>query len=344
MEAPVCRILVLRLAVAAHRELVHGSLRTVVGDVLNDGEAWPAVGAVDERIAVAPVLGVEQLIQAIHNLNQTSLYLDNVKIEWDFAKGNHFVDVFRIESSDTNLPPYAFAIHGAAPELRRDRDDQFGLYWHNSPILKGLMTEITTPFGKNHILTGKEAVHYHKFCLNGNRFSEKRRESVADFIFGDYVIIANRTHQGMTHINEIILGTHNVAEDLDGFYPMALRADLPAYLFRAKQNLSPEIIENLGFLKKAKKLGVYKQLINANILPHGGGYTFPDLANVVKVIQEGNKRYFVLSMESDLGTKIIQNPREIQFSYRGRSVVLRTIELELGSIAAKLVPLYVVKI
>ena len=286
----------------------------------------------------------DHLIQAVHNFNQKSLYLDDVKIEWDFAKGNHFVDVFRVERSDTNLPPYAFAIHGAAPELRKDRDDKYGLYWHQSPILQELMTEISTPFGKNHVITGKDAIQYHRFCLDGNRFSERRRELVADFIFGDYLVIANKTHQGMTHLNEITLGTHNIAEDMDGLYPMALRADLPAYLFRPIKNLSPEIIENLGFLKRAKRLGVYKRLINANILPHGGGYTFPDLANVVKVIQEGNKRYFVLAMESDLGTKIIRNPREIQFSYRGRSVVLRTIELELGSIAAKLVPLYVVKI
>ncbi|MCK7527005.1 MAG: hypothetical protein MZV64_60070 [Ignavibacteriales bacterium] len=37
----------------------------VVGDVLDDGEARSAVGAVDEGIAVAPVVGVEEFAQAV---------------------------------------------------------------------------------------------------------------------------------------------------------------------------------------------------------------------------------------------------------------------------------------
>src|SRR5438046_2949869 len=61
VEAAVERALVLRAAGAAHLETVHGRERAVVWDAAHDREARPAVGAVDERVAVAPVVGVEEL-------------------------------------------------------------------------------------------------------------------------------------------------------------------------------------------------------------------------------------------------------------------------------------------
>ena len=57
--------LVLRAAGRAHLEAGHRRVRPVVGDVAHDREARPAVGAVDERVAEAPVARVEQLGQAV---------------------------------------------------------------------------------------------------------------------------------------------------------------------------------------------------------------------------------------------------------------------------------------
>ena len=64
VEAPVARIVVLRLTAAAHDEAGHRGLRPVVGDAADDREAGPAVRAVDERVAVAAVGRVEQLGEA----------------------------------------------------------------------------------------------------------------------------------------------------------------------------------------------------------------------------------------------------------------------------------------
>ena len=64
VEAPVARVVVLGPAGRAHREARHRRQRAVVGDALHDREARPAVGAVRERVAVAPVGRVAQLAQA----------------------------------------------------------------------------------------------------------------------------------------------------------------------------------------------------------------------------------------------------------------------------------------
>ena len=54
----------LRRAFIAHREACHRGLFSVVGDAADDRKARPAVGAVDERVAIAAVLLVEQLAHA----------------------------------------------------------------------------------------------------------------------------------------------------------------------------------------------------------------------------------------------------------------------------------------
>jgi hypothetical protein len=64
VEAPVGRVVVLGLAGRAHREARHRGRRPVVGHAGDDREARPAVGAVDERVAVAAVGGVEELGEA----------------------------------------------------------------------------------------------------------------------------------------------------------------------------------------------------------------------------------------------------------------------------------------
>ena len=65
VEAPIARIVVLGAAALAHREPRHRRQRPVVGDAPHDREARPAVGAVDERIAVAAIAGVEKLGEAV---------------------------------------------------------------------------------------------------------------------------------------------------------------------------------------------------------------------------------------------------------------------------------------
>src|SRR5208283_710019 len=65
VEAPVERIFILRAAGWAHRKRGHRGERTVVRNIAHDGEAWAAVGAVDERIAITAVGGIEHLAQAV---------------------------------------------------------------------------------------------------------------------------------------------------------------------------------------------------------------------------------------------------------------------------------------
>lgn len=293
----------------------------------------------------------ENLIARINDFLLESFYIDDFKLESDFQKSNHFIDLFELApfkdmELPTHLPPYMFFIHGSCPELRDANDKGPGLYWNHSSALLDMAETSQTPFGKLHYLLDSDAKKYLQYCEYADNFSKKKRKRVADFLFGDFKEISNPTHQGLLNYNTILLGAQNTLDPSvkSNLFPIALRGDLPAYLFSGQPNMSNETIENLGFTKRAEKLGLMDQLLNANIIPHGGGYKFSEIAEVVEVFTVKGRRYFVCEMENDMGKKIVEEVSALEFSYRGKEVIRRTIELDLGKPVAKLIPKYVLKI
>jgi hypothetical protein len=286
-----------------------------------------------------------EIIQKINELMTTERYIEDIVVKWDFAISNHFIDMYRVErTADVDLPPYAFIIHSGTPELRSENAKGCGLYLHRSETLKMMSQQILTPFGEMNVLLDNDAIEYMEFFSFADRFSKKKRILAAEILFDNYTEISNTLHQGLINPNEIILGTHNMKKNMNKFLPIALRADLPAYLFKGKKNFDSETIEILGFSKRARKLGVLNRLKNAYILPHGGGYTFSELLNVDQVMEINNERYFVVDMHNAIGQKILTELRNIPYNYRGREVIVKTLELNLGESVARLIPEYVLKI
>lgn len=287
----------------------------------------------------------EQLIQKIKNV-KTDLYIDDIKIDWDLSRGNHFIDLYKVVNLALHLelPEYAFIIHGSVPELRGETEKGMGLYLDKSQALNDRSKKIETKFGSLNVLVDSNAEEYLRFYRYAESLAKKKRKMVAEAIFGKFLEISNISHQGLLNYNELLVGCQNIKDQTVNLFPIALKADLPAFLMNGIDNLDEEMIEVLGFTKRAEALGVIDRLKNANILPHGGGYTFDDFLGVNKVIEIEGERYFILDMKTDFGNKICSDVREMEFDYRGKNVVLRTIELHLGEVSARLIPHYVLKI
>jgi hypothetical protein len=289
---------------------------------------------------------IECLIRKLHAMETGTIEIDGIKVIWDFYKSNHFINIFRVKpvaGLDQDLHPYAFVIHGSADEFRADNESGFGVYYDASKKLREIAERVETPLGEFHVLTGSSAKRYFERYQCAEAFSKKKRQMAAELLFGRFTQISNETHQGLVGMNEIALGCHYI-RDRATLFPLTLRPDLPAYLVKGKPSLSAETIELLGFEKRAKSLGVYDKLLNADIIPHGGGYVLPDILTVNKVIEVDGKRYFEVEMQNDRGKKIISEVRELPYEYRGRTVVLRALEIGSIEIAAKLIPEYVLKI
>ena len=65
MKPAIKRVMIFPFTLRTQGKRLHGCLVTVVGNILNDGEAGAAVGAVYERIAVSSVGRVKQLPETI---------------------------------------------------------------------------------------------------------------------------------------------------------------------------------------------------------------------------------------------------------------------------------------
>jgi len=291
------------------------------------------------------------LAQQIVDFQDSSPNLDGIKVEWDFAVGNHYINIYQLEIGsmeglgETELPPYLFAIHGSAPELKTSTERGPGLYYHHSTILRDNAQIIETPFGNSLVLLDSEAKDYAKFNDYAMGFSKRRRELGASLIFADYdwTVISNVNHQGLVGVNSMLLGTHDRVKDKT-LLPVGLREDLPFYLLKGNKNLELDIIDSLGFHERAESLGVLSRLRNANLCPHGGGYSFPRLAGIISVEElRDRRRVYTAELNYGRGNELFIFPKDLEFSYRGREVILRTLELGMGEIIARLSPDFVLK-
>ncbi|MGD8244655.1 MAG: hypothetical protein PVI63_05625, partial [Anaerolineae bacterium] len=287
----------------------------------------------------------DTVLQRTHTLRSVELSINGIPVKWDFGKSNHFITLFRTTAlSEVDLLPYAFVIHGSGSELRGETVWGDGLYWDESEALRREAEVLETPFGPLHVLIGQEARDYYDFFQWVEGFSKQRRLLLARRLFDDTTVYNNQTHQGLLNMNEIALGIYTAREETEAIFPLTLQAHLPAYLVRSCRNFSDHTIERLGWTERAQRLKVRGRLETANLVPHGGGYTFPHIQDVVSVIEMEQERYFEVSFVTGEGRQIVSNVRDLPFAYRGKEVLERTVALGLGELVAQLDPVYGLKL
>lgn len=294
------------------------------------------VGGISEP--VDPV----HLIDRLEILKEEPVVIEGTRMQWDFNASNHFINLFQVVDNP-GLPPYVFVIHGAGDEFRGDHAGHYGLYIDKSPLLRERASVLTTPFGEVHYLTGKDASEYLEFYEAVEEFTRQRRDYVAEQLFGSYTLITDQNHQGLAGLNTIILGCHTFSDE-ETLYPLMLRPDRPGYLLSGRFNLTEEQLEEAGLTQRAERLGLYERLQKVNLLPHGGGYHFPEILNVERVLERHGRRYFSLAMTAGMGRKLVEHLREIPYEYRGQQVLTRTLDLGLGEKRATLIPIFTLKI
>jgi hypothetical protein len=290
------------------------------------------------------------LIKKIDSTKSKELYHDGVLIDWDYGISNHFINCFELKNlSDIELPPYIFLIHGSAPEFRDD-EHGIGLYIDKSKTLKEKAIKEKSKLGIQFILLDNDAKDYLEYTKKALDFSNKKREIIANNLFDyGYKIICNQPHQFLKDYNNMYLGSNCTDINCElintDIFPTTLRADIAAYLFKGKNNLSETTLRNQNLLEKAENLELLELLKSACILPHGGGYEFTDIEDVLDILEYKDQRYFVTSLKTNVSRlKIVRNVSELQFEYRGRDIVLKTIQLDLGDIIARLNPLFSLKL
>lgn len=297
----------------------------------------------------------KDLVKRASEVEEKELELNGVKIDPDFGRGNHFFELYKpleiSEEVSDILPSDAFyaVLHGSAPELK---DKMYS--WPE----KG--EKVNTPLGYTTILKDSAAKEYYKNWEKLREFSKRRRELLAREVVGEHEVISNFIHQGLFAPNEARLGCYNTAEqDGNSLFPVALRWDFPTHILRGKRNLSDEVIHRLEFQERAERLGLEEELRNVNILPHGGGYKIQLPYQKIDITTTSFGNVFTLSglkpastmseiskgkAISEFGGMAITDPHSLPYTYRGESVIGKTIDLGLGDLVAKLRPVLTVKV
>lgn len=187
---------------------------------------------------------------------------------------------------------------------------------------------------------GEYAKIYYEFYQKGSNHAQKTREKYGEILFDNikYKLLCNHTHQGLWSMNDLLLGCQkwNIGDN-DTLFPVTLNPNTPAYLLRGKQSFNSAVIKIENWEERANKYDLYDRLSNANILPHGGGYSLPQYDDVDKVVEIGTRRFFHMRLSRSGRTEVLEYPAS-SYSYRDRDVIQRVWELGMGTPVAKLLP------
>jgi hypothetical protein len=283
-------------------------------------------------------------------LQTNPLIVDGVEIEFDLTEGNHFLDICELrEVYEAEAAPAAktFAIiHSSGHEHRERSPKGPGIYWDASEELRSLMETRETPWGPLYILRDQKAQDFHAAYSWCQEFSLRRREAIARALLGDLEVVFNRTHQGQLALNDAILGCYCFDErdvEQSQLFPLTLGPTLPAYFVRPRPNLDAAAIREAGFAERAERHGLVSRLSNANLLPHGGGYSFAQFQRVQGVVEDGPKRAFQLEKPGG-GSELVSDVRGAAYGYRGDEVRQRMLALRLGEPVLKTEITYILRI
>jgi len=261
--------------------------------------------------------------------------LDGIPIEWDLGTSNHFVSVLELDVPVEGFRTAAL-LHGSGGEIRSAGPWGMGLYAAKSEPLRRAMEVRDTPWGPLRILRGDAAAEYREGYRRVESFVHRRRELIADALFPGNTVLSNTTHQGSHSEGEYNLGC--LVEAPRAVVPVALRAELPVYLVRVRPNLSEDALARAGVLDRAERTGMLERLRGVNVLPHGGGYAFPQFRGVRRVVELDDRRYFEMEPAAGGQRELIHNVRGLPFAYRGEEVIRVLEEWEMGEVVARGAP------
>jgi hypothetical protein len=297
--------------------------------------------------ALPDVPAQEEIAARARKILSDGIELEGIAVEYDLHEGNHFLDVVRTREgqADAEAPAY-FVMHSSGHEHRESSPFGVGIYFDQCEELMQRARVLETPWGTLHVLTGEDARWWVDVYMKVQDWNHRRREAIASALFDEWTPVVNATHQGLSAMNAAHLGCYVFDDDdIDNGvrFPLTISAELPIYLVRPRPNITEDVADRLGFLERAKKHGVEDRVLGANLLPHGGGYRYPHIARVRRVLEDGpDERRFELE-RIDGSTEVITDPRSQAFGYRGLEILDRLADMKLGDLVVETDVQYVVR-
>jgi len=282
------------------------------------------------------VPSIDEVNRTIARLAETTIPVDNVAAQWDMHRGNHFINLYQVaDPSVTSGHPYLIIMHSSGSEFRGPNPRGPGLYMSaEGEGLSAIAEHLETPFGSIAFLRDGAADDYVAQVAMVDTFAKHRREAYVRHIFGDAAdVLFNETHQGLDGAGRMLLGCYSTRSIRTPWVPVTLRPELPAYLISAEDVYSDAALEEAGVRERAQVQGCIDRVRGADLLPHGGGYAFPEADGLpVEVVEDGASRRFRFGQDGAW----FDHVRALPYAYRADEVVHKLRSLGAGRVVTKL--------
>jgi len=273
--------------------------------------------------AVENDISLRKILDRLYEMRDESYEIDGIEIQLrNFSPGSHFLNLYEVKNYEAlSLPKRVAVLHTSSDEMRDPLMD----------FVQEKAEVIETPFGSSHVLQDSNDVReYEKQCRYASEFARKKRKLLFRELFGNGKVIANHNHYELLNRNEAVIGCNIVNKEGEVFVTTLIDTS-PVFLIKGKNNLSPRIIEELGFDSKITEKWVYNRLVKANILCHGGGHKLIEIDGIEKVLLYPNgKKVIVPKYGTEIGTRVYVDMTNTPRTYRSQGILERVQSLELG--------------
>jgi hypothetical protein len=269
----------------------------------------------------APLAEVRKRLDAVAS---EKAQIDGINIEFDFARRNHFIEVFEVtevldsREFDKHVgSSHAAILHCSAPELKTRSNFGFGLQYDQSPELRS-MCYAALPDNPTGLpcLTGSNAERYYSLAAYAEEFSAAKRHYIAQRLFPDYRDISNTVHHNVIGVGEAVLGCQRFSPDT--CYAFLLGPDAPSYLVVGLAN-SALRAGRLADVAAGNSEFVELALQGANVIPHGGGFYFPFVSSSSVSTPDGRQ---VIQIETTTGNVMqVPNMSDLPYLFRDRQTL-----------------------
>lgn len=271
----------------------------------------------------------------------TAPAIEDVPIIFDFARRNHFLEVFEVEQIfDQNLfdssigTRYVGILHCSAPELKVTSKFGFGLQLAESAELRSMAQYYNSPLGIVPYLYGESAEKYFQLTQYAERFAAQKRSLIAQIIFPGCRVISDAVHHNLGSLNEALMGAQRFAEN--PYYSFLLGPNTPSFLVQAL-NVS-DLQQQSGRQTTDVLEDEPTARAQSSFIPHSGGYSLPFVKRA-RVEAAVGAAGMVIELETHVGN-IMEAPStaDLPYDFRGESVLARTESLGLCRRLASIIP------
>ena len=299
---------------------------------------------------ITDVPTIPQIVDRLEGMKKDGVQVGSKIGKWDVWKSNHFIDILRLESieseyqdKDRLLPGGHYVLIHSSQQTEKQKLS----FWREEDF-----HQEETPFGVVKGLTGKACSDYLEYFQSVEDYSKSKRTSIAENLFGEDNIkcISNPTHQGYYKEGESFIMRLGLYNSLDRtgdkekpIFPLGFNGYSFIYLYEGLPNIKKEHW-SFSYVERAEKFNHKSIIKNINILPHGGGYKLLYPFSQVKTYVHNAEYYFNLFHAPMESRMLIQNVESLEYGYRGPNEVLPIVErFDMGKRVARFVPIQVIK-